>query len=146
VLLAPRTRSSRCTRAASPDRRCSPGAFYSALTKEVICSPGFRTSTIRNVPQSEKFAVEREYGMRAAYYGRTLEVDHIVPLELGGSNAIANLFPEPGSGKASYHVKDELEDRLHDLVCANRITLASARRGIAANWKRLYRAVFGEAP
>ena len=53
----------------NPDRRCSPGAYYSKLTKAVICSSSFRTSSIRNVPESEKFAVEREYGMAAGHYG-----------------------------------------------------------------------------
>ena len=53
VLLSPRTRTGSCTVAANPDRRCSPGAYYSKLTKAVICSAGFRTSTIRNVPESE---------------------------------------------------------------------------------------------
>jgi hypothetical protein len=65
---------------------------------------------VPNVPQSEKFEVETEYRMRAAYYGYSIEIDHIVPLEIGGSNNVANLFPEPGSGKANYHVKDELEN------------------------------------
>jgi len=98
------------------------------------------------VPQSEKFAVEREYGIPAAYYGRTIEIDHIVPLELGGSNDIANLFPEPGSGPASYHLKDRLENQLHDLVCGGELSLAAARSGIAGNWEREYRRVFGLAP
>jgi hypothetical protein len=83
----------------------------------VICSPSFHTSTIRNVPESEKHAVEIEYGMTPRSYGRTIEIDHIVSLELGGSNDITNLFPESGAGGASYHVKDKLENRLHNLVC-----------------------------
>jgi len=145
VLLARTTRTASCRRGALPDRRCSPGAYYGGLTRAVICSPTFRTGTVRNVPQSEKYAVEREYGMPAALYGRTIEIDHIVPLELGGSNNIANLFPEPGVGAASYHVKDRLENRLHDLVCAGTMQLATARRGIAANWEALYRRVFGTA-
>jgi hypothetical protein len=146
VALALRTRSSACRRGALPDRRCSPGAYYSGLTQTVICGGGFRTSAIRNVPQSEKFAVEREYGMTAALYGRTIELDHIVPLELGGSNDIANLFPEPGAGGASYHAKDRLENRLRSLVCGGELTLAAARRGVAADWERQYRQVFGLVP
>jgi hypothetical protein len=67
-------------------------------------------------------------------------------LELGGSNNIANLFPEPGSGKASYHLKDELENKLHDLVCAGAMSLNTARAGIATDWTGLYRRVFGIAP
>ena len=93
VLLAPRTKSSGCRLGANPDRRCSPGAYYNKLTRRVICAPGFRTGDIRNVPAAEKFGVEREYGLVPRTYGRMLEIDHIVSLELGGSNAIANLFP-----------------------------------------------------
>jgi len=145
VLIAHPTRTAGCRRGALPDRRCSPGAYSSGLTRAVICSASFRTGTVRNVPQSEKFAVEREYGMPARLYGRTIEIDHIVPLELGGSNVPANLFPEPSSGPASYHVKDRLENRLHDLVCAGRLSLAAARRGIATNWESLYLRVF-DAP
>jgi hypothetical protein len=146
VLLQTRTRTSGCRLGPRPDRRCSPGAYYSGLTRAVICSAGFRTSSIRNVPQDEKFAVEREYGMRPAYYGRSIEIDHIVSLELGGSNDIANLFPEPGVGAASYHAKDRLENRLHDMVCAGQIGLRDAQRGIAADWESLYRRVFGAPP
>jgi hypothetical protein len=142
VTLAPRTRAAACRRGPLPDRRCSPGAFYSGLTTAVLCTSGFRTGTVRNVPQTEKFAVEREYGLPERLYGRTIEIDHIIPLELGGSNDIANLFPEPGSGVWSYHVKDRLENRLHDLVCGGRLSLAAARRAISANWEAEYRGVF----
>ena len=145
VLLAPRTKTSGCLRGPNPDRRCSPGAEYSGLTTTVICSPTFRTSTIRNVPQSEKHAVEVEYGMVPRAYGRTIEIDHIVSLELGGSNDIANLYPEPGSGPASYHAKDRLENRLHSLVCSGGITLHAAQVGIASHWQALYLRVFGVA-
>ena len=146
VLLGHRTKTSGCRRGELPDRRCSPGAYYSKLTTGVICSPGFHTGAIRDVPQSEKFAVEREYGKAASYYGRSVEIDHIVPLELGGSNSIANLYFEPGSGAANYHAKDRLENKLHDMVCGGSITLRRAQKQIATNWKTLYRNVFGRAP
>ena len=94
VLLRPRGRASECRLGPKPDRRCSPGAFYRGLTKDVICSATFRTSAIRHVPTTERHAVEVEYGLRPRRYGSTLEIDHIVSLELGGSNDIANLFPE----------------------------------------------------
>jgi hypothetical protein len=145
VLLGPRTRSSGCRRGQEPDRRCSPGAYYSGLTAAGICSSTFRTGTIRDVPQSEKFAVEREYGMAARPYGRTIEIDHIVALELGGSNDIANLFPEPGSGPADYHVKDRLETRAHDTVCAGRLSLRTAQLSMAVDWEAFYRRLFGVA-
>ena len=141
ILLGPRTRTQGCRLGREPDRRCSPGAIYSRLTRAVLCARGFRTSSIRNVPQAEKFAVEHEYGLAERHYGRTLEIDHIVPLELGGSNAISNLFPERG-----YVPKDRLENRLHALVCAGSMSLGAAQAGIARDWAALYRRVFGVSP
>jgi hypothetical protein len=146
LLFGRRTRTSGCRRSALPDRRCSPGGYYSRLTKRVICRAGFHTSAIRNVPQSEKFAVEREYGRTATYYGRSVEIDHIIPLELGGSNSIANLYFEPGSGKSDYHAKDAAENQAKAWVCQGRLSLRAARRGFATNWEKLYRRLFGHAP
>ena len=101
------------------------------------------------MPESEKFAVEQEYGLAAKHYGSTLEIDHIVSLELGGSNDIANLYPEEATLPANapgFHVKDKLENKLHDLVCDGTMTLRSVQRQIAANWQALYKRVFGVAP
>ena len=101
---------------------------------------------IRNVPVSEKHADEVEYGLVAASYGTTLEIDHIVSLELGGSNDIANLFPEKADAHPGYHVKDKLENKLHSLVCSGSMTLHAAQAGIAANWQSLYKRVYGVSP
>ena len=146
VLLASRTKTSACKLGPNPDRRCSPGAYYSHLTRSVLCAPSFHTSSIRNVPQSEKYAVEGEYGIAPGHYGTSLEIDHIVSLELGGSNDIANLFPERAGASPGYHVKDRLENALHDRVCSGQMTLRYVQRAIASNWQLLYRRVFGVAP
>ena len=125
---------------------CSPGAYYKALTQPVICSSSFHTSATRNVPDSEKHQVEIEYGLAPKGYGSTLEIDHIVSLELGGSNDIANLYPEEANADPGFHVKDELENKLHAMVCADQIPLRAAQRGIASNWQALYKKVYGTAP
>jgi hypothetical protein len=95
---------------------------------------------------SEKFAVEREYGLAPRHYRRTLEIDHIVSLELGGSNAIANLFPERANAHPGYRAKDRLENALHGIVCRGAMRLRTVQRRIAANWQRLYAQVFGVPP
>jgi hypothetical protein len=148
VLLAPRTRTSDCVLDSLPDRRCSPGAYSTGLTKAVICSPHFDTGMVRRLPRSKKYAVEREYGLPPGLFRDALQIDHIVPLRLGGSNSIANLFPEEyvfADHSPGYRVKDRLDTRLHRLVCAGRISLRTAQRRIAADWERLYREVFGHA-
>jgi hypothetical protein len=146
VLLGRRTLTGGCRLGPNPDRRCSPGAYYSGLTKPVLCSPSFRTTAIRNVPDSERFAVEREYGLTPGHYGRALEIDHIVSLELGGSNEIANLFAERANARPGYHVKDTLENRLHAMLCTGRIDLRAAQGGLASNWQALYERVYGTKP
>jgi hypothetical protein len=98
------------------------------------------------VTAAERTDVEAEYGLPPRLYGHTLEIDHIVPLELGGSNAIGNLFPERGGGRASYHAKDALENRAKAWVCQGRLPLAAARHGFATSWERLYRRLYGHAP
>jgi hypothetical protein len=143
VPLLARVRTAGCRLAVLPDRRCSPGAYYDGLTEAVLCSAGFHTSEIRDVPESEKHAVEVAYGLPPKPYGSTLEIDHIVSLELGGSNDIANLYPERAPG---FHAKDRLENRLHELVCSGQIALAAAQEQIAADWETLYQRVFGAAP
>ncbi len=146
IRLGSRSKVSGCKLGANPDRRCSPGAYYSGLTTAVLCSSSFHTRDIRAVDYSLRFAVEREYGITPGHYGSTLEVDHIVALELGGSNDVANLFPEKVNARPGYHVKDRLENKLHQLVCAGRMGLRAAQRGIATNWQTLYQQVFATAP
>jgi hypothetical protein len=147
LLLLPRVRTGGCTvRGPLPDRRCSPGAVYSDATLGRICTPGY-SARVRNVPESEKAAVYAEYGIPRTHYGRPYEVDHIVSLELGGSNDIANLYPEAASDPSpGFHVKDRLENRLHALVCSGRLGLRAVQRAIASNWVALYRTVFGVSP
>jgi hypothetical protein len=74
------------------------------------------------------------------------EVDHLVSLELGGSNAITNLWPEPYAGRWGARTKDVLENRLHDLVCAGTLTLTYAQRIEARNWVKAYRRYVGAPP
>src|SRR3954454_22220726 len=114
-----RTKTAGCTLGALPDRACSPGAFDRGRTTHVICAPSFHTSDVRSVPDSLKHQVEVEYGLEPKRYGDTLEIDHIISLELGGANDIANLYPELAPG---YHRKDLLENQLHTLVCNGTMT------------------------
>ena len=95
---------------------------------------------MRNVSEATKDAVYRAYGMSRHFDGEDGEVDHLVSLELGGSNGRANLFPEAAPGS---HQKDRLENQLHDEVCAGRISLRHAQQVIATDWVAAYRARFG---
>lgn len=118
------------------DPACTPGAVFPAATKEQICVSGYSQS-VRNVPQSEKDQVYAEYGITHHSKGE-YEVDHLISLELGGSNDIANLWPEAANPTPGFHEKDEVENYLHDLVCRGKISLSQAQEIIRTNWLQVY--------
>jgi hypothetical protein len=119
-----------------PDSACTPGALLSTGTKDAICKSGY-ASSVRNVPDSEKNQVYAEYGI-ASHTPGEYEVDHLVSLELGGSNEIANLWPELASPTPGFHQKDQVENYLHDQVCSGAISLSDAQVEIATNWLSVY--------
>ncbi|HEX2698536.1 MAG TPA: HNH endonuclease signature motif containing protein [Anaerolineales bacterium] len=132
-----RTKTDGCTSAnAMPDHACTPGAIFPDATKEKICVSGY-SSQVRNVPESEKDQVYAEYGIASHEPGQ-YEVDHLISLELGGSNDIANLWPEPAEPRPGFHEKDAVENYLHDQVCSGAISLGQAQSLIANDWLSVY--------
>lgn len=125
-----------------PNPALTPGVAF-AVGRARICVSGY-ASSVRDVPESEKDAVYARYGVPHVPYQH--EVDHLVSLELGGSNAISNLWPEPYAGRWGARTKDVLEDRLHDLVCSGTIGLRYAQRIEARNWVAAYRRYVGSPP
>src|SRR5207244_3122045 len=105
-------------------------------TTAQICQAGY-SRAIRNVSTAEKNQVFAEYGVTSHPTG-AYEVDHLISLELGGSNEIANLWPEPADPRPGFHEKDRVENELHTRVCAGTIALAAAQQQIATNWLDLY--------
>jgi hypothetical protein len=118
------------------DSACTPGAIFPNATKDQICQSGY-ASSVRDVPTSEKNAVYAEYGITSHVTGQ-YEVDHLVSLELGGSNDIANLWPEAASPTPGFHQKDQVENYLHDQMCSGAVSLQQAQTEIATNWLQVY--------
>lgn len=114
-----------------PDHSLTPGAVFSGVTKEQVCVSGY-SSSVRNVSSSEKAQVYAEY--HTVDTPGMYEVDHLISLELGGSNDIRNLWPEPYNGTYGAHAKDMVENKLHSMVCAGQISLTDAQAAIATHW------------
>ena len=136
------TKTSGCQVAgARPDPACTPGDVLPNVTKDQICQPGYSTS-VRDVPDSEKNQVYAEYGVTSHTTGQ-YEVDHFVSLELGGSNDISNLWPEAADPTPGFHQKDLVENYLHEQVCQGAMTLADAQVAIATDWLAVYSTMTG---
>ena len=135
--LGQRTKTSGCDSACGlPDPDCTPGAIFPDATTSQICVPGYSKS-VRDVPDLVKNQAYAEYGITSQVPGQ-YEVDHLISLELGGSNDIANLWPEPADPRPGFHEKDQVENWLHDQVCSGGMPLADAQIGIARNWLQFY--------
>lgn len=119
----------------TPDPHLTPGAVRTTDYNQIV---GTRTGTIRNVPQSEKDAVYREYGLDPRHH-QPCEVDHLISLELGGSNDITNLWPEHYGEPWGAHDKDKLENRLHAMIVAHQISVPDAQHQIATDWVGAYK-------
>ena len=125
-----------------PDPKITPGDALS-VSAETICVPGY-TGRVRNVSERKKLDVYSEYNVQA-HTGK-YEIDHLVSLELGGSNDITNLWPQSFMTYPwNAHVKDKLENKLHDLVCSGKISLDQAQKEIATDWIRSYCKYFNDA-
>ncbi len=122
---------------AVPNPYLTPGET-TPRSKSEVCQANEQAGR-RPIPEALKHAVFAEYGMKDeppdAY-----EVDFLITPELGGSASIRNLWPQPYSSRAwNAHVKDALEERLHQLVCRGDLDLSTAQREIATNWVSAYK-------
>jgi hypothetical protein len=130
------TKSTGCkVNGALPDPACTPGAVMGISTTEVCTTS---TKGRRAVTTEMKAQVYASYGLQRQPEG-TYEVDHFIPLELGGSNDLANLWPEAANPKPGFKEKDCVETYLHNQVCKlNTMSLADAQRAISTNWLDVY--------
>ena len=120
-----------------PDTAKTPGATLD-VTAADICVPGY-SKKVRNVPAAVKRQAYALYAVRTHEPGE-YEVDHLISLELGGSNSIKNLWPESfRTHPWNAYVKDALENDLHRRVCAGTMELSKAQYVIAHNWVIGYR-------
>lgn len=126
-----------------PNPDLTPGAV---LTTDVqtICKHGY-TATVRHVTLSERKAVFKAYGIPYSQH-HSYELDHNVSLELGGSNAIANLWPQSYRTMPNARTKDRLENELHRLVCAGKLGIRDAQQAIRGDWRYAYAEYIGGLP
>ncbi|WP_219341238.1 hypothetical protein [Nevskia soli] len=118
----------------------TPGAIRIA-TRDEICREGMTEKAA--LPASLKSRVFEEYGMSPGRNADAFEVDYLVTPELGGAADIRNLWPQPYASTVwNARVKDELEDRLHELVCSGEVDLATAQHDIATDWISAYKKYF----
>ena len=136
-----------------PDPAKTPGCIMPQATEEAVSQPGY-SKTVRHVSNLLKWQVFILYGFAAPGEAmdlkrlheleRQFEIDHFISLELGGSNDIKNLWPEPyaapvmESQTLGARQKDVVETELHRRIKKGQLTLTDAQRIILTDWVRAY--------
>jgi hypothetical protein len=115
-----------------PNPSLTPGVVLTT-DASTICAPGY-TSSVRDVSTATKEQVYAEYGVSYPQPSGAYEVDHFIPLEIGGSNDIKNLWLEPATPTPGFHQKDQFENFEHGQVCDGAITVAEAQRRMVSDW------------
>lgn len=119
-----------------PDSSCTPGLVLTTST-EIICVPGY-SKKVRDVSKKTKQQVYANYGLdytkRAEY-----QVDHLIPLMLGGSNDISNLWPQKYDQEYGVAAKVKFEDYLYQAVCQKFMSIEEAQREISTDWVGYYK-------
>jgi hypothetical protein len=101
------------------------------VDREVIC--GESTRDRRHVPAAVHRQAFVGYGLEFPQPRGAFEVDHLIPLELGGDNAIENLWPEGAEPRPGFHEKDRVRTT-YTPGCACEMSLPEAQRPIATDW------------
>jgi hypothetical protein len=128
-----------------PDAKCTPGGVNPSVTLDVLRDSSWRTKTVRNCASSEaqKHVAYRWYDIQKprvnSNENQVCELDHLVPLELGGADGLGNIWPQCGPDDVTlnqryFKQKDHVENYLAEEVRAGRMPLVEAQRGIAKDW------------
>lgn len=102
------------------------------------------SKSVRNVTNAEKTQLTQQDPQGCAL---PHEVDHFIPLALGGSNDVKNLWCEPEDVLSNginygYHVKDKLENYLVIQMKSGAIAPADAQQCILKDWVACYQKYF----
>ena len=143
LVLVPHLRENRAPTAALddvPNRLLTPGATRKATAADVCAAA--RDEVIAPVSAAVRAQVLAEYGIHGLHR-RDYEVDYLITPGLGGTDDVHNLWPEPyGATEWNAHVKDSLEEHLHEMVCAHQINLQTAQNALAGDWIEAYKTYF----
>jgi hypothetical protein len=89
-----------------------------------------------------------EYGLPPGEHP-DYEIDHLVPLCLGGSDDPSNLWPEPRRSIEptwNAEAKDRLERFMCDMVCTGQLDIGTAQEAFAKDWIAAYQKYYQGRP
>lgn len=120
-----------------PDPAKTPGVAAST-DKELVCQKEY-PSRSRNVSNSTKKKVYESYGVDKKLCTKGCKIDHLIPIAIGGSNEVGNLWPHEYGAEWNVFAKTRLEIRLRKEVCNGQIPITEAQACIANDWTECFK-------
>ena len=121
---------------AMPNPKLTPGVVADSDVVSVCSQPRQPTPALSVGVED---AVLTEYGIPittlvlASYH-----FNYLIPLDLGGANAIANIWPISVNKTIGYFQKQQLDGKLRSMVCYSQIQLVPTQQLLAQDWYALY--------
>jgi hypothetical protein len=134
--ITPRTKTAHCQINGSyPDPACTPGDILADVQLNDLCQ-ATKAESEDNISDDVKAEVLAEYDLNDVLPSQ-YPIDHLVSVGLGGSNDIANLWPQPIDPRPGFLEKNQVESFLHQQVCLGNLSLAEAQKRLVTDWLRI---------
>lgn len=120
-----------------PSNTLTPGAT-AKVDEAKLCAPDFAPTPLSDKKKQEALS---NYGL-----GRNAGdhvVNFLIPQNLGGSDSVDNLWPMSPKGEFGADKKEQLDAKLHELVCSKQLKLGEAQKAERKDWVKAYRQYVG---
>ena len=117
-----------------PDPTLTPGAVRTTDVAAICSTP------TRELRHRGHEGVMMAYGLTPNSWA-DYELDHLIPLGIGGADDDRNLWPEPRRSIEpvwNAERKDQLESRLRELICSGSLDAREAQKAITDDWTAAY--------
>lgn len=118
-----------------PDSNLTPGATTD-INLDVLCLASYENKTA-NISEATVKKVYQRYNLNYDTDSNDYKVDALIPVNLGGSSDITNLWPQP-IAVPGYHEKNAAEKYIRKQVCNGGLTLTKAQQQIREDWYAVY--------
>ena len=119
-----------------PDPVLTPGVVASTDTV-LVCEKDYPARS-RNVSNTKKNKVYQAYKVKKELCIKGCKIDHLIPLSIGGSNDIANLWPHEYGADWTVFEKTRLEVRLRKEVCTGKMPITEAQECVRKDWTQCF--------
>lgn len=123
-----------------PNDKLTPG-YVEDYDPRLICEADYAKES-RHVSKALKERVYERYGVDKKSCRQDCKIDHLIPLAIGGSNDIRNLWPHEYGAEWSVYEKTRLEVRLRKAVCKEGVDAKVAQDCIRNDWTKCHAKYF----